>query len=90
MIVSFPLGDFLCKNVVEWKSYLYGGQDPNITNLIPAFEEEMKNQGKSFEAVVYPEAKHAFFNDTNPTYDVNCSRDAFSRALDFLNRVTSK
>lgn len=68
----------------------YGGQDPNITNLIPSFEEEMKKEGKSFEAVVYPDAKHAFFNDTNPTYDVNCARDAFSRALQFLNQVTSR
>lgn len=68
----------------------YGGQDPNITNLVPGFEEEMKKHGKSFEAVVYPNAKHAFFNDTNPTYDVNYARDAFSRSLNFLNRVTSQ
>jgi carboxymethylenebutenolidase len=68
----------------------YGGQDPNITNLLPGFEEEMKKHGKSFEAVVYPNAKHAFFNDTNPTYDVNYARDAFSRSLNFLNRVTSR
>ncbi len=68
----------------------YGGQDPNITDLVPGFEEEMKKHGKSFEAVVYPNAKHAFFNDTNPTYDVNYARDAFSRSLNFLNDVTSQ
>lgn len=68
----------------------YGGEDPNITNLVPSFEEEMKKQGKTFEAVVYANAKHAFFNDTNPTYDVTYARDAFTRTLDFLNRVTTK
>jgi carboxymethylenebutenolidase len=68
----------------------YGGEDPNITNMVPGFAEEMKNNGKSFEAVVYPDARHAFFNDTNPTYNVNYARDAFSRSLHFLNRVTSR
>lgn len=68
----------------------YGGQDPNITNQIPAFEEEMRKQGKAFEAVVYPDAKHAFYNDTNPTYNVNAARDAFARTLVFLNRVAGQ
>ncbi|MEB3103526.1 dienelactone hydrolase family protein [Ferviditalea candida] len=68
----------------------YGGQDPNITNLIPGFQEEMKKHGKAFEAVVYPDAKHAFYNDTNPTYDVNSARDAFARSLVFLNRVVGQ
>lgn len=68
----------------------YGGQDPNITNLLPGFEEEMKKHGKSFETIVYPYAQHAFFNDTNPTYNVNFARDAFTRSLAFLNRVSSQ
>jgi carboxymethylenebutenolidase len=68
----------------------YGGQDPNITDLVPSLKEEMEQQGKSFEVVIYPNAKHAFFNDTNPTYDVKYSRDAFARSLSFLNHVTTK
>ncbi|MEH7332126.1 dienelactone hydrolase family protein [Neobacillus drentensis] len=66
----------------------YGGEDPNITNLLPGFEEEMKKNGKSFEAVIYSDAKHAFFNDTNPTYHVTHARDAFARTLNFLNQIT--
>lgn len=66
----------------------YGGEDPNITNLVPGFEEEMKRNGKAFEVVIYPDAKHAFFNDTNPTYNVNHARDAFARSLNFLNQIT--
>ncbi|MBV7505493.1 dienelactone hydrolase family protein [Bacillus sp. sid0103] len=68
---------------------LYGGEDKNITNLIPAFEAEMKKKGKTFEAIVYPNAHHAFFNDTNPTFNSNYARDAFARTLTFLNRVTT-
>ena len=66
----------------------YGGEDPNITNLVPAFEAEMRRHGKTFESVEYPDARHAFFNDTNPTYHVGCARDAFARTLAFLNQVT--
>jgi carboxymethylenebutenolidase len=66
----------------------FGGEDPNITNLIPAFAEAMKLHGKTFEYVVYPDARHAFFNDTNPTYHAAHARDAFARTLDFLLRVT--
>jgi carboxymethylenebutenolidase len=67
----------------------YGGEDQNITSLVPAFEEEMKMNGKSFEAIVYPNGQHAFFNDTNPTYNNRYARDAFARSLNFLNRVTT-
>jgi carboxymethylenebutenolidase len=67
----------------------YGGEDKNITSLVPAFEAEMKKNGKSFEAIVYPNAQHAFFNDTNPTYNSKYARDAFSRSLTFLNKVTT-
>jgi carboxymethylenebutenolidase len=67
----------------------YGGEDKNITNLVPDFEAEMKKNGKSFEAIVYPNGQHAFFNDTNPTYNSRYARDAFSRSLTFLNRVTT-
>jgi len=67
---------------------IYGGDDPNITNLIPAFEEDMKRHGKTFEYVVYPGARHAFFNDTNPTYHAEHARDAFARTLAFLLQVT--
>jgi carboxymethylenebutenolidase len=68
----------------------YGGADPNITDLVPAFEQQMKQHEKTFEAVIYPDAPHAFFNDTNPTYDIDYARDAFVRSLSFLNRVTSQ
>lgn len=50
----------------------------------------MVKEGKSFEAIIYPEANHAFFNDTNPTYNVSYARDAFARSLSFLNRMVSK
>lgn len=68
----------------------YGGQDPNITHLVPDFEKDMHKEGKAFEAIIYQEANHAFFNDTNPTYNVTYARDAFARSLSFLNQIVSR
>jgi carboxymethylenebutenolidase len=62
----------------------YGGKDGRITGGLPALVEAMRAAGKDFEARVYPEAGHAFFNDGRPTYDVAAARDAFARTLAFF------
>ncbi len=44
--------------------------------------------GKDVETVVYPDAGHAFFNDTRPTvYDPKASADAWTRTLAHLRRA---
>ncbi|TVY07895.1 dienelactone hydrolase family protein [Paenibacillus cremeus] len=63
----------------------YGGKDARITDAVPAFSEAMSAAGKSFVPHVYPEAPHAFFNDTRASYRVDAARDAFARTLAFLN-----
>jgi carboxymethylenebutenolidase len=64
---------------------LYGDQDANLMQSLPAFKEDMKKTGKSFEAVVYPGAGHAFFNDTNPrAYNREAADDAWQKTLAFL------
>ena len=41
--------------------------------------------GKTVETVVYPEAGHAFFNDSRPNvYDPKASVDAWTRTLAHL------
>jgi carboxymethylenebutenolidase len=65
----------------------YGGKDARITSGVPAFVEAMRAAGKSFEAQIYPEAGHAFFNDGRPAYDASASRDAFSRTLAFFREA---
>lgn len=67
----------------------YGGKDARITDAVPAFAEAMKAAGKTFVSHVYPEAPHAFFNDTRPSYRADAARDAFSRTLAFLNEQLS-
>ena len=60
---------------------LYGAEDPGITQTVPAFAEAMKANGKQFESHVYPNARHAFFNDTRPTYQPESAADAWGRVL---------
>jgi len=39
----------------------------------------------NFKAVIYPNAGHAFFNDTNPTtYNKDAADDAWAKTLAFL------
>jgi carboxymethylenebutenolidase len=62
----------------------YGELDARLMEGLPAFAAAMKEAGKSFEYTVYPNAQHAFFNDTRPTYQNKASRSAYARLLGFL------
>jgi carboxymethylenebutenolidase len=72
---------------------LYGAEDPGITGTVPALADAMKRSGKSFDFHVYPGARHAFFNDTRPSYHAASAKDAWDRVLTFfaktLGRATS-
>lgn len=63
----------------------YGEKDQNLINQVPKVREKMEKYGKDFEAVVYPNTGHAFFNDTNPaTYNEEAAEDAWRKTLTFL------
>ena len=63
----------------------YGGQDAPLMESLPALKEEMSKQGKQFEVITYPDARHAFFNDTNPaTYNEAAAKDSWQKTLTFL------
>lgn len=63
----------------------YGGKDKGV----PAehgrkLEEKLENLGKKTELVVYPDADHAFFNDTRPNYKPEAAADAWRRTLELF------
>jgi carboxymethylenebutenolidase len=63
----------------------YGEQDTNLMEGLPRLKENMKSEGKSFEAIVYPNVGHAFFNDTNPrAYNAETAQGAWEKSLAFL------
>jgi carboxymethylenebutenolidase len=65
----------------------YGEEDTNLISTLPDLKKEMKKHGKDFEAIVYPNTGHAFFNDTNPNrYNKEAATDAWKKTLAFLSK----
>ncbi len=91
--VSFYGGFKKCP--IDWKHLrsplllVYGGKDTGVPAAdAKPLEEKLKAMGKDVETVVYPNAGHAFFNDTRPTvYDPEASADAWTRTLAHLRRA---
>ena len=65
---------------------IYAGRDERINQGRPAIEAAMIAQGKTFEAVVYPDVDHAFHNDTGSRYAPEAARDAWRRTLEWFDR----
>jgi carboxymethylenebutenolidase len=60
---------------------IYGGRDTRITSTQPAIEAAMLANGKTYSKVIYPDADHAFFNDTGTRYNEAAARDAWAQTL---------
>lgn len=68
--------------------YHYGAKDGWVTRQeVEVLREGLTRYGKSGEVVVYPEANHAFFNDTRPeVFRPAEAKQAWERTLQFLSR----
>jgi carboxymethylenebutenolidase len=65
----------------------YGENDTALMERLPELTDQMKAAGVDFEAKVYENAGHAFFNDSNPrTYVAEAAADAWRRTLDKLGQ----
>lgn len=63
----------------------YAGMDERINAGIPAFEEALKANDKSYTLHMYDGAQHAFNNDTNaPRYNKEASDLAWGRTVAFF------
>ncbi len=60
---------------------IYGELDSRINSGIPTIEQAMQENGKIYEKMVYPNADHAFHNDTGSRYNPEAARDAWERTL---------
>lgn len=67
---------------------IFGGKDRGIPEgTVRKFEQEMKQQGKSIEVFVYPEAGHAFQNPNNKAgYRQADADDAWKKIIAFFAR----
>ncbi len=64
----------------------YAGNDERVNAGWPAYEAALKQNGKTYEAYVYPDVNHAFHNDTTPRYDAAAAELAWGRTLDWFRR----
>ena len=65
---------------------IYGERDQRINQGIPDIEAAMQANNKIFEKMVYPNADHAFNNDTGSRYNPEASRDAWRRTMAWFER----
>jgi carboxymethylenebutenolidase len=67
---------------------LFGEEDAIIPLAdVEALRAILGREAKRFEIVTYPQAGHAFFNDTRPdAYRPDAAADAWPRAVSFLRR----
>lgn len=66
----------------------FGAKDEFIpTQDVRLLEQQLAKSGQSTEIVLYPDAGHAFMNDTRPdAYRPDDAADAWGRMVAFLNR----
>lgn len=60
---------------------MYGELDQRINQGIPAIEAAMQENNKIYEKMIYPNADHAFHNDTSSRYNPEAAQDAWARTL---------
>jgi carboxymethylenebutenolidase len=65
---------------------LYGALDSRIDAGIPDIENAMKQNGKTYEKIIYPNANHAFNNDTGASYNADASNDAWAKTLAWFEK----
>jgi carboxymethylenebutenolidase len=64
----------------------YGGQDANVTPSQPGMMAALDAAGVPHDYMIYPDAKHGFFNDTGASYNAAAAADAWMRALAWFHQ----
>ncbi len=60
--------------------------DPNVNAGWPAYEEALKQNGKTYEAHIYPGTNHGFHNDSTPRYDEAAAKLAWERTIAWFEK----
>ena len=64
----------------------YGGNDQRVNGTIPALEEVMQANGKTYEKRIYEGANHAFNNDTGQNYNEQAAVAAWEETLGWFEQ----
>jgi carboxymethylenebutenolidase len=69
---------------------IYAGLDTRVNATRDAAEAALQEARIEYELVTYPNANHAFFNDTGARYDPEAAALAYARLLDWFARFVDK
>ncbi len=69
---------------------IYAGLDTRVNDTRPAAEAALQAAGLEYELVTFPDANHAFFNDTGARYHPESAALAYARLLDWFERFVDK
>lgn len=64
----------------------YAELDTRINEGWPAYEAALEENGKTYEAFIYPGVNHGFHNDTTPRYDEAAATLAWNRTLEWFRK----
>ena len=64
----------------------YAEMDERVNEGWPAYEQALKDNGKTYEGHIYPGANHGFHNDSTPRYDEAAAELAWGRTIDWFNK----
>jgi carboxymethylenebutenolidase len=65
---------------------LYGALDTRVDATIPTAEAALRAAGLAHQLRTFPDANHAFFNDTGPRYQPDAARAAWAATLAWLDQ----
>ena len=65
---------------------IYGELDNRINSGITAIEYAMLANNKIYEKIIYPNADHAFHNDTGSRYNAEAAQDAWQQMLAWFEK----
>lgn len=65
---------------------LFAGKDDSVSpEVVAELDRQLRAKGKTHDFTIYPNADHAFFNDTRPeVYQADAAADAWRRTLGFF------
>ncbi|CAH0999695.1 hypothetical protein LEM8419_00995 [Neolewinella maritima] len=63
----------------------YAELDERVNAGWPDYEAALQDNGKEYEAHIYPDVNHGFHNDTTPRYDEAAAQLAWERTIAFFN-----
>lgn len=65
---------------------VYGALDSRINAGIPAIRDAMQKAGVVHEIITYPNAGHAFFNDTGANYNATAAQEAWAKTTAWFEK----